>query len=102
MHVLAEVTGVEYAASHMLSDGVRAVRFPTYSPVSAPELPAQAAMRPKQQRPRLDCSLWPVIAERARHESLRDLAAEYGVSHETIRAVVRRAAGALCDAEVAG
>jgi hypothetical protein len=33
----------------------------------------------------------PSIAERARHESLRDLAAEYGVSHETIRGVVRRA-----------
>jgi hypothetical protein len=31
-----------------------------------------------------------VIAERARYECLRDLAAEYGVSHETIRTVVRR------------
>ena len=92
---MAEVTGVEYAPSHMLSGGVRAVRFPAYSPVFAPELLTMDVTRPKQQRPRLDRSLWPVIAERARRESLRDLAAEYGVSHETIRAVVRRAWGAV-------
>jgi hypothetical protein len=31
------------------------------------------------------------IAARARYESLRDLAACYGVSHETVRTIVRRA-----------
>ncbi|MGN6758977.1 MAG: hypothetical protein ACTHMJ_21610 [Thermomicrobiales bacterium] len=36
--------------------------------------------------------MWPTIAARAQHESLRDLAAAYGVSHETIRAIVRRVA----------
>ncbi len=44
-----------------------------------------------QKRPQLSQRLWPEIAQRAQHESLRDLAAEYGVSHETIRAIVRRA-----------
>ena len=49
-------------------------------------------LRPPQQLPQIDPALWPEIAERARYESLRDLAAKYGVSHETIRAVVRRVA----------
>jgi len=35
--------------------------------------------------------LWPVIAARARHESLRDLAIAYDVSYETIRTIARRA-----------
>ena len=43
-----------------------------------------------QHHPRLARDYWPEIAERARYESLRDLAAMYGVSHEIIRAVVRR------------
>ena len=47
---------------------------------------------PPQKCPALPPDTWPTIAERSRHESLRDLAAEYGVSHETIRAVVRRVA----------
>jgi hypothetical protein len=34
--------------------------------------------------------LWPKIANRARHESLRDVAGDYGVSHERIPAAVRR------------
>jgi hypothetical protein len=49
--------------------------------------------RPEQQRPQIDPALWPEIAERARHESLRALAITYGVSHETIRMMVRRMAG---------
>ena len=81
---------------------MRAGRFPTYSPVFAPEPPATEAVRPRQQHPRLDRSLWSAIAERVRYESLRDLAAEYGVSHETIRTIVRRGttahlAGAVAD-----
>ncbi len=44
-----------------------------------------------QHRPRRARDYWPEIAARARYESLRELAAECGVSHETIRAVVRRA-----------
>jgi hypothetical protein len=40
----------------------------------------------------LSRALWTEIAERARFASLRDLAVEYGVSHETIRVIVRRVA----------
>jgi len=47
---------------------------------------------PRQKRPHLSHAWWPEIADRARSASLRDLAAEYGVSHETIRAIVRRVA----------
>ncbi|HEY8599828.1 MAG TPA: hypothetical protein VIL85_15435 [Thermomicrobiales bacterium] len=50
-----------------------------------------SATIPAQQRPALAHDEWTVIAERARHESLRDLAIVYGVSHETIRATTRRA-----------
>ena len=49
-------------------------------------------VRPPQQQPQLDSALWSAIAERARYESLRDLAVEYGVSHETIRSILRRVA----------
>ncbi len=50
-------------------------------------------LTPPHKQPHLDCHLWPEIANRAEHESLRDLAAEYNVSHETIRAVMKRVAG---------
>ena len=61
-------------------------RFPTGLPRE--NMPQEISL-PKQWRPWLDRAQWPAIAERARHESLRDLAAEYGVSHETIRSIVR-------------
>ena len=48
--------------------------------------------RPAQHWPHVDLTFWPEIAQRARHESLRDLAAEYGVSHETIRTILQREA----------
>ena len=59
--------------------------FPVESPVTL--------QQPEQHRPHIDPVVWPEIAERARHDSLRQLAAAYGVSHETIRAIVRRVAG---------
>ena len=55
-------------------------------------------VRPAQQQPQIDPALWPEIAERARYASLRDLASEYGVSHETIRAIARRATRTLLTA----
>jgi hypothetical protein len=78
--------------------------FPTYFPVPCADLPAVAppslprrdVVRPprkvrlRQHSPKIHPSLWPGIAERARYESLRDLAVEFDVSHETIRAIVRR------------
>ena len=42
------------------------------------------------------------IAERARDESLRDLAAEYGVGHGTVRAIARRPAPARLAVVAAG
>ncbi len=76
--------GVGYASSIP-----PAATFPAYFPVPPP--PAAAPEPPpRQKRPQLSQALWPEIAERARHESLRDLASVYGVSYETIRAIVRR------------
>src|SRR5437764_14587279 len=80
------------APPHHKPDGLL---FPAHYPVWA-ALPStmrrERPATPKQQRPHIHPADWPTIAERARFESLRDLAVEYDVSHETIRAVVRRAA----------
>ena len=75
--------------------------FPARFPVPAPPVEQVPAPPPGQRRPRLALALYPVIAERARHESLRDLAVAYGVSHETIRAAVRRGGVATTLAAVA-
>jgi hypothetical protein len=64
--------------------------FPARFPVPAPPVEPDATLPPRQERSRLPRQLCPVIAERARYESLRDLAIEFAVSHETIRAIVRR------------
>ena len=58
--------------------------YPVESPVALQQSP--------QHRPHVEPTLWPEVARRARHESLRALAVEYGVSHETIRTIVRREA----------
>ena len=89
--------GVESATATREGQGLAGMAvFPDYylGPF-APAVPTPTtAPIPPQQRPRLPRNLYPAIAERARYESLRDLAAEYGVSHETIRAIVRRVGGA--------
>ena len=93
---LAEVTGVESACVipiGTLDTGGRS--FPAYYPIRRyrggkgheQNEPTTAP------RPRLSPELWPEIAARAADESLRRLAAAYGVSHETIRTIVRRMAG---------
>ena len=56
---------------------------------------------PAQYRPHVDPALWSEIAERARHASLRDLAAAFGVSHEPSRTMVRRGGLATALADVA-
>ncbi len=66
--------------------------FPSRYPVPPPPAVAPELAPPPQKRPHLPRTLWPEIAERARSASLRDLAMEYGVSHETIRGIARRAA----------
>jgi hypothetical protein len=42
-----------------------------------------------ERRYRLPPELWPEIQQRAKHQSLRQLGAEYGVSHEAIRRIVK-------------
>ncbi len=77
--------------------------FPSRFPVPAP--PTRSSTTPpvpQQHRPRLAPERWSEIAERAQYESLRDLAAEYGVSHETIRAVVQRVGGTQLAEQAAG
>jgi hypothetical protein len=75
----------------MPREGVHSGRFLAYSrPVFAPEMPTKEPATPKPKRPQLEQSLWPATADHARHESLHDLAIVYGMSHETIRAIVRR------------
>lgn len=78
----AEVTGDASARS------IHGGPFPAYFPVPAP--PAAPRPVPPQQRPHLSPAQRREIARRADGESLHDLAAAYGVSHETIRAVVQR------------
>jgi hypothetical protein len=65
------------------------VYFPVVTRLEGP-IPSEEPQRPRRQRPRVSPQLWPEIAERAGCESLRDLALAYGVSHETIRMIVRR------------
>jgi len=65
------------------------VHFPIGGTLPDDPHPCQEAPLP-QHRPQLPPACWPEVAARARHESLRDLALAYGVSHETIRAVVKR------------
>ena len=79
---LAEVTGVQYAP---LQAGGVARYFPLAT------LPPESAgpNQPARKRPRL-AALDAELAERARYESLRDLAVAHDVSHETIRAALRR------------
>ena len=60
--------------------------IPFLYPYAVVEAPRPCA---PQHRPRLARDYWPEIAERARYESLRCLAVEYGVSHETIRTIAR-------------
>jgi hypothetical protein len=80
-----------------------AIVFPVYFPLPQPEtfIPILtprsrhattrlvSKRRPPQQTSKIDPAQWPHIAERARFESLRDLAVAFGVSHETIRKIVR-------------
>jgi hypothetical protein len=59
-------------------------------PVPALSVAPVAVPAPRQHRPRVPRACWPEIARRVRHESLRELAMEYDVSYETIRAIVHR------------
>ena len=44
-----------------------------------------------KSKAKLPSALWPELAERRKTESLRQLADEYGVSHEAVRRAIARA-----------
>ena len=69
--------------------------FPTYFPIrgGAGGTCHQQHKPTPAPRPRLSPELWPEIAARAERESLRTVGTAYGVSHETIRTIVRRVVG---------
>jgi len=64
--------------------------FPAYFPLPAQVVEPTPLPVPRQRRQRVAPSTQLEIAARARNESLRDLAAYYDVSHETIRSIVHR------------
>jgi hypothetical protein len=59
-----------------------------YFPIAA--LPPRSQVPPTHKRPRLAAALAAELAERGRHESLRDLALADDVSHEAVRGTLRR------------
>ena len=88
--------------------------FPAYFPLTCPDPLAcepvtdprggesrRMRRRLRQHTPRIDPADWPTIAERARHDRLRDRAGAYGVSHETIRAIVRQVRLSACESALA-
>ena len=81
---LAEVTGVGYAPSQASPEAAA-----LYLPIQL--LPPVEHTLPDHKRPRLSATAGAELTERLRRESLRDLAAEYDVSHETIRQAADRA-----------
>ena len=61
--------------------------FPVYTP-------AILVVRPKGKLP---SALWPDLTERHKNESLRQLANEYGVSHDAVRRTIARARNSPLD-----
>jgi len=47
----------------------------------------------------LDRSLWPELIEKYKTRSLREIAQEYGVSHEAVRRALREATGRVLTKE---
>ena len=62
--------------------------FPTHFPLMAAQPANTLQHRRRYQRLQLD--VWPEVRRRAQTESLRQLAAAYRVSHETIRRILQR------------
>jgi hypothetical protein len=67
---------------------IRVSAFPSHYPIRRNE--PSPALTASQRTPRIDPSCWPDLMARSKHESLRDLATGYHVSHETIRRVLER------------
>jgi hypothetical protein len=62
--------------------------FPAYFPLNMSHQSCEQSA--ERRRHRLPPDVWPEIQKLATRESLRHLAAEYGVSHEAIRRIVNR------------
>jgi hypothetical protein len=95
----AEATGVGPASS-ILPDGPSRIRFPDLRTGISPG-PRWPSQREPSEPPRYCARVRKLTVEQelairghAATKSLRALAAEFGVSHETIRAVVRQGTAA--------
>ena len=86
------MTGIGYARSTSTFPDTNAVAcFPTHFLTGLPFIvTTQVTAPPEHRRSQLERAQWSEIAKRARFESLRDLAVEYGVSHQTISNIVHR------------
>ncbi len=84
------------------SDGDRLREIDAVTPPLVPILYSYQVLRtvrrsgtgrysPGANRTSISQEYWPVIVERSGREGLRQIARDFGVSHETIRSVLRRA-----------
>src|SRR5260221_14091925 len=64
-------------------------RFPTHYPLTPVSRTSPPVASADPQRSLIDSTRRREIRIRGHHESLRELAAAYGVSHETIRRIIR-------------
>jgi hypothetical protein len=82
------------------SDGDRLREIDVVARPLVPFLYPERVLRSRERRgagryaagtngPRIPKERWPEVAARARREGLRIVAREFGVSHETVRSVVR-------------
>ena len=82
------------------SDGSRLREIDVVAPPLVPFLYPDRVLRARQRRgsgryaaggkgPRIPRERWPEVAARARREGLRAVARDLGVSHETVRSIVR-------------
>jgi hypothetical protein len=78
----------------LVTDLIQATsEFPAYFPLNMSH--NSSDRRPERRLHRLPPEVWPENSKRVISESLRQLAAEYGVSHEAIRRIVRTGAASV-------
>ena len=77
----------EFHTSGVASITQQPLPFSAYFPLIDPH-PSNPSY-PRRRPQRLQAEVWPEVRRRTQTESLRHLAAAYGVSHETIRRILR-------------